>query len=283
MLLVPEHDVVGAERLAVRPLHALAQKHLPLGEVVVGLPALGDVGDDLGAVGRIAHQGIVDDARVVVVIRGAEEAAAQGAAVGADRLDHLLDQRLLGQALVHRRQIAGLDHRGQHRRLVVLGLRHGGPLAGRRQPDDQRQAADQKGMSHRFDAHCSPPGSVAPVETIVIVASLRCQGDGRRGRSGARVGSGLAWRKGVAMRTQGGSSAPIAKRGLWTACHPCGRREDRWSGRATRAARPMLRLAHRRLATVAARRARSSKLPAAGTASCVPRRPRSRSGRVQGR
>ncbi len=113
-------------------------------------------GHDLGAVGRMAHQGVVDDAGVVVVIRGPEEATAQRAAIGADLLDHLLDQRLGGQTLLDRRQLAGLDHRRQRRRLVVL-LCQGGPGPGQREAEQQAQAAARNGRPDRCNVHCEAP------------------------------------------------------------------------------------------------------------------------------
>ena len=80
-VVVPEQDVVGAERLAVRPLRALAQLDRP--DLVVGrrLGRLGDLGLDLGAVGREAEQRVVDHAHVVVGVGRPEESAAPHAAI----------------------------------------------------------------------------------------------------------------------------------------------------------------------------------------------------------
>ena len=60
----------------------------------------------------------------------AGERTAPGAAVLADLLDRLDDQRDVGQALLDRRQLAVLDHLGQLRRLLELGRRGRGRFRG---------------------------------------------------------------------------------------------------------------------------------------------------------
>ena len=48
-VLVPEHEIVRRERLAVGPLGALAQVNRRRLAVVADLPVAGEAGDDLGA------------------------------------------------------------------------------------------------------------------------------------------------------------------------------------------------------------------------------------------
>ncbi len=141
-VVVPEQDVGGGEGLAVRPLRALAQLDRPGLEVGRGLGAFGDLGLDLGAVGREAEQRVVDHADIVVGVGRAEEGAAPHAAILADPLDHRHHQRLLGQAGVDGRQLAGLDLLGQDGRFLVAPALCQGAVARQqtasRQPD-QRQ------------------------------------------------------------------------------------------------------------------------------------------------
>ena len=81
-VLVPEHEVVGGERRAVRPPQALAQMEREGLAVLAHLPALGERGARHGA-------GVVDqdrpvgglDAVAVLVVAGAGEAAPPDAAV----------------------------------------------------------------------------------------------------------------------------------------------------------------------------------------------------------
>ena len=145
--LVPhEHDVVHAERGAVRPLDAFAQHHRDAGRVVVPLPALGDAGSPAfqavrgdGAQVQIAarDQAAVEAGLVQHPLVGvAELEAAEGAAVGADSVHHLLHQRFGRQPLVDRRQVAAGHHGGEHGRLRVaahlggLGRGRAGRLLG---------------------------------------------------------------------------------------------------------------------------------------------------------
>ena len=142
-VLVPEHEVVGRERRAIGPFHALAQEQCGAAAVGTGLPALRHPGRDLRAV-DVPEQQLVGGAHAVAVlaVAGPEEAAPPGAAVFADAAQRLDHHRLLRHALLDRRQLAGLDEFGQRRRLAEF-LR---PL--RRVGDDGRvfQFSDQAGL-----------------------------------------------------------------------------------------------------------------------------------------
>ena len=115
-LLEPEHVVVGGERMAVRPSHALAQveRHRPAAVAELGLP--GDVRDgpsDLRAhaVGRLD---VVQDHQVRPEDR-------RGPPVPADppqRLDH---DRVIGQATLDGRELALGDLLGEGGRFRELG------------------------------------------------------------------------------------------------------------------------------------------------------------------
>ncbi len=119
-IVVPEHDVIGSERCAIRPLAALAQFDRPRLEIGRGGDAFGIVHFHLAAVRRKAYQGVVDDAVDAVEIRGTGKAAAPYAAVGANFIGGH-HEGILGQPLIHGRQLAFLDQRGKHRRFLVLG------------------------------------------------------------------------------------------------------------------------------------------------------------------
>ena len=93
---------------------------------------------------HVPEQQLVGGAHAVAVlaVAGAEKAAPPGAAIFADAAQRLDHHRLLRDALLHRRQLAGLDEFGQRRRLAEL-LR---PLRGI--GDDRRvfQFSDQAGL-----------------------------------------------------------------------------------------------------------------------------------------
>ena len=120
-VLVPEHEIIGGERRAVGPFHALAQEQRGAAAVGAGLPALGDAGRDIGA-RHVPEQQLVGGAHAIAVlaVAGAEKTAPPGAAIFADAAQRLDHHRLLRDALVHRRQFAGLDEFGQRRRLAEL-------------------------------------------------------------------------------------------------------------------------------------------------------------------
>ena len=117
-VLVPEDDVVGGERRAVRPLGPLAELDDPGPEVGRRGHALGQLHLDGRPVGSEPGEHVVDDPVDAVEVRGPQEAAPPDAAVLADLFsgDH---QGVLGQALGDRRQLAGLHQVGQDRRLLV--------------------------------------------------------------------------------------------------------------------------------------------------------------------
>ena len=123
-VVVDPHEVGGGERHAVRPLHPLAQVEGEHRAVVGQFVALGAVRDDLveGRVG--AEQERLGAAEHVAVVGGTGARHAQLAAVLAYFRVGLQHQRIVGQALLYRRQIAGLHHGGQHRRFLERGNAH---------------------------------------------------------------------------------------------------------------------------------------------------------------
>ena len=154
--LYQNSDVVGAERLAVGPLRALAQLDRPDLVVGRGLGRLGDLRLDLGAVGREAEQRVVDHAHVVVGVGRAEERAAPHAAILADLVDHRHDQRVLRQAGIDGRQLAGLDLLGQRRRFLILAALRQGRFACRHQASPHQQPNQRKPPFH-IRYHGRPP------------------------------------------------------------------------------------------------------------------------------
>ena len=142
-VFVPEDEIVRCKRRAVGPLHALAQEQGGAAAVGAGLKTLGDAGRDRGAV-DVPEQQLVAGAHTVAVlaVAGAEKAAPPDAAVFSDAAQRLEHHRLLRNALLDRRQFAGLDQFGQRRRLAEL-LR---PLRGI--GDDGRifQFSDESGL-----------------------------------------------------------------------------------------------------------------------------------------
>src|SRR5262249_22584652 len=125
----PEDDIVGGVRLAVRPLHALAELEAELGGVLVGLVRFDDVGEHFvplavpGAWVRVADRAVERGG-----VLPADQAAVPVAAVLADLLDWLEDERGLRQPLIERRQLAVFDELGELRRLDVLAGRGGRAL-----------------------------------------------------------------------------------------------------------------------------------------------------------
>ena len=140
-VLIPEQDVVGGERRAVRPARALTELDRPGPEIFRRLPSGGDLRLDLGAVGRKSEEGVVDDAHVVVGVGRTQERAPPHAAVLAGPLDHRNHERIAGQALLHRRELAGLDLLGQRGRFLELRrLGAGRPDQGEHHHDARRWA-----------------------------------------------------------------------------------------------------------------------------------------------
>ena len=133
-VLVPEHDVVGGEGRAVRPLHPLAQLDGPGLEIRGRGDALRQLHFDRGAVRPEAGEHVVDHTVDAVEVRGPQETAAPDAAVLADFIARN-DERMLRQALLDRRQLAGLDQRCQHGRFLILTL----PKAGKNTDHEKNQ------------------------------------------------------------------------------------------------------------------------------------------------
>ena len=121
-VLEREHHVVRGVGVAVGPLHAAPQVHGDGLLVLRHLPALVDIGHDVDrasrtAVGGLHGAGQPADRRQLGVL-GTDRGRLEGAAVGADALEHVEHQRFLGQPFFYRRQLAGRHHRRQHRRLA---------------------------------------------------------------------------------------------------------------------------------------------------------------------
>ena len=158
-------DVVRGQGMAVRPLGAPAVPDGELGVVVVELVFRGVQrvqAAEVHAVVQVSRQVVGDDeaeaagiAQAAVVVQldpaadGVGRPAAQRAAVLADLAQHLPDQRLLGDALRDRRQVARGHHLGQHGRLAVV---HGLGVGGRAGEQAREGQCDRcaKCLSHRI-------------------------------------------------------------------------------------------------------------------------------------
>ena len=166
-VLVPEDEVVGGKGRAVGPLVALPQLDGEDAVVVAELPTLSQRRAELGA-GVVPEDELVagDVAVAVLIVARSGEATAQRAAVGADALDGLHDQRFQRHPLLDRRQRAVLDQRVQHRGLLeVLGPR------GVHQHDRALELADQRAAERRI---LGSRGRTVPVE---------CSSGGGQGQS----------------------------------------------------------------------------------------------------
>src|SRR6185436_1417297 len=121
-LLEPEHEIVGGERRPVAPLHAPAQLQGRDLTVRADLPAARDVWHDLGA-RVVPEQELVVLGRPVAVrrVERTRESPPPGAAVLADLAQWLDDERILTDALLHRRELARL-HQGRQLRRLLEGL-----------------------------------------------------------------------------------------------------------------------------------------------------------------
>ena len=115
-----KHNVVGGERLAVRPLHAGAQCEGELGRIGVDFPLGSDTRQHLCERQVPAHEALIaHHAQNAVVVGTATQPATQSTPVHT----HLLGldyQRHRRQALRQRGQFALADHLGQQRRLFRL-------------------------------------------------------------------------------------------------------------------------------------------------------------------
>ena len=129
----PKQDVVRGERVAVGPLEPFPEGEQHAAVVLGQLETGRYVGHDLAVVGELQEErrtvlrAVAQVApRAAVGVEGGDRAAV--APHHLERDDHL---RLDRQPFVDRRQLAGGDPGGQHRRLVVLAAGHGdrcGPL-----------------------------------------------------------------------------------------------------------------------------------------------------------
>ena len=122
-ILEPEHEVVGSEGFAVAPLHAPAQVDGQRLVPVAELPALGRQRSRLGAGHIPVHEAVVAaEADTGRPVARAGESPADDAAVPADLVHRLDDERVLADSLLDRRQLAGLHQLRQLRRfLEALG------------------------------------------------------------------------------------------------------------------------------------------------------------------
>ncbi len=122
-IVIPELHVRAGERRAVRPLVALAQEEGQLGEIVVPLPALGDVRHDGLQIVRVAHEVDVPDRQEV---RGAGLGGIRQhielPAILADRVVRHHDQRLFRNPLGQRRQVRVALDLGIQRRAIRIPL-----------------------------------------------------------------------------------------------------------------------------------------------------------------
>src|SRR6185503_7217698 len=110
-VLIPEHEIVRRERLAVGPLRSFAQVNRRRLAVVADLPVAGEAGNDLGA-RVIEGQYLVEriDPVAVLVVRRPGERSSPVAAVFTDFAQRLDDEKLrrLGQALIDGRKLSRL-------------------------------------------------------------------------------------------------------------------------------------------------------------------------------
>ena len=188
-------DVVGGQGMAVRPLGAPPMPDGELGVVVVELVLLGVQrvqAPEVHAVVHVSRQVIGDDeaeaagisqATVVVQLDPAADGvggpAAQRAAVLADLAQHLPDQRLLGDALCDRGQVAGGDHLGQRGSLVVA---HGLGVCGHA---CEQAGDDQSDGCAKYFPHRNPPTCSIAFGSGIGIAD-RCQRNGWRAPIGPR-------------------------------------------------------------------------------------------------
>ena len=163
------------------------------------LPAAGDVGHDLRP-GVVEEEQLVvlGDAVAVGVVEGPGEPAAPGAAVLADLAERLDDQRVLADALLDGRQLAGLDQLGELGGLLEA-LRHLGGIG-----DDLRplELADEVRARLRRLGAGGPAGSCV-AETASRPSRSRRGGTGRCRRGVARFPLDRSWVSPFALRDEG--------------------------------------------------------------------------------
>ena len=150
-VLEGEDEVLGIDRIAVRPAHAGPHVQGEAGEVG-RLLVIDDQAAVEGAVEVLAEEARPDLGHVADVLPGTGIAVIdeQGAAVAADLVEHRPHHRLRRQPLVHRRQLPLRHQRRQYRRLVEAPRRGaGGRARGRRRtllvrPGRKRRRAAQR-------------------------------------------------------------------------------------------------------------------------------------------
>ena len=65
-VFVPEHEIIGGEGMAIRPLHAFTQEHCEGAAIIGDFPALGDVGHGFIA-GIVPKQDFVMPATTIAI------------------------------------------------------------------------------------------------------------------------------------------------------------------------------------------------------------------------
>ena len=178
----PEDDVIHREGLAVRPLQILAEVEGDGLAVGAELPLRGQAGlHGILWVTRPAQDRIVVQAAIGVEVGRAFPGATPRAAILADLLDGLDDQRISRDALIDGRQLAGLDQLGQHGRFGVLagGRRRRGGLGRLRSLGGFGGLRRLRGFGRR--------GGWG-------LGGLGCRRFGRLRLGGGRRGSGRRWR-----------------------------------------------------------------------------------------
>ena len=128
-ILPQEENVLGSERFAVGPFHALAQIDRELGGVTVPFEALRQVrfpaarrqsGAESVQVGGDVDKTAVDDVAGCGAVGLVEGEAANRFAVSSDFMDGGDDARVDRQAIIDRWQVTGIHHCFEHWRFVVL-------------------------------------------------------------------------------------------------------------------------------------------------------------------
>ncbi len=187
-VVVGELDVGGGQGLAVGPPDALAERDGELRGVRVGLEGRGEVEFGLLPVAGALEQRLVGDgAPQPGAVGGAGDGGVPGAAVDADRLGGRDDDGLLGEALLDRGEVAGLDALGEHRGLGALvaaatavrvgvggeeAASGGGGGQGRAARDDQA-AAGEGGVGPRHGAGPLIAGSLRRVIGLGVASAHR--------------------------------------------------------------------------------------------------------------
>ena len=214
----PEHEIVGVERLAIRPLLAGAQVDGEGMLVVRHAPVRHHVGMYPGAVrGELAERlrRALDHHAGLVLDR--DSVPAKAAAILADFVRRAEHRRVGGQAVDHGGQLAAGHARRQHRRLAeggdrIAGFCHVG-AGGRPVVVDVGRAADG------LQRHHGACGAVAG--TLVFAGGEQRRGGQSRGqRGGQNNGISLhGWF--LLLRSNGPNLPPRRRRRNATICAVC--------------------------------------------------------------